>query len=150
MGTRADFYVVEKDGSAEWLGSIAWDGYPSETMAGILEAKKGKHFRAEVASLLAENDDATLPEHGWPWPWETSKTTDFTYVFDKREHVTGVYCFGDGPLVLDEDYRQIEDGPDGEPALLETEYPFSFPSMKAIQNVALGPRSGLIVIGGKR
>lgn len=28
MGTRADFYVGRGE-SAEWLGSIAWDGYPS-------------------------------------------------------------------------------------------------------------------------
>jgi hypothetical protein len=28
MGTRADFYVG-RGGQAEWLGSIAWDGYPS-------------------------------------------------------------------------------------------------------------------------
>jgi hypothetical protein len=27
MGTRADFYIG-RGTEAEWLGSVAWDGYP--------------------------------------------------------------------------------------------------------------------------
>jgi len=81
MGTRADFYVGRGE-DAEWLGSIAWDGYPSGTDDGLLSAASEKQFRHHLARFLSTRDDATLPEMGWPWPWETSHTTDFAYAFD--------------------------------------------------------------------
>ena len=37
MGTRADFYIG-RGATAEWIGSIAWDGYPDGIPAPILEA----------------------------------------------------------------------------------------------------------------
>jgi hypothetical protein len=94
MGTRCDFYVgTGKD--AEWLGSLGWDGYRIDEMqekhAGISEdnaacwaiktATTETAYREAVAKLLSINDDATLPEHGWPWPWEDSNTTDYAYAF---------------------------------------------------------------------
>src|ERR1700690_1971601 len=91
MGTRADFYVGRgKD--AEWLGSIAWDGYPDGIDAPLLAATTESRFRDEFSKFLAPREDKTLPEHGWPWPWETSSTTDYAYCFD----TVGVYasCFG--------------------------------------------------------
>jgi hypothetical protein len=76
MGTRADFYAGRgKD--AEWLGSIAWDGQdiPDE----IRYAHDEVMFRREVAEFLSGRDDSTVPEKGWPWPWNTSATTDCSY-----------------------------------------------------------------------
>lgn len=97
MGTRADFYVGRgKD--AEWLGSIAWDGYPEGIGDGpmsrrpIFTAKREATYRKRVAEFLAGRDDATLPQHGWPWPWEDSSITDFAYAFDGGRVYAA--CFG--------------------------------------------------------
>ncbi len=84
MGTRADFYVGEgKD--AEWIGSVAWDGYEWGELDGepnpIADAKTEEEYRKAVSEMFAERDDATTPEMGWPWPWEDSCTTDCAYCF---------------------------------------------------------------------
>jgi len=92
MGTRADFYVGTGS-QAEWLGSLAMDGYRIDEMEEggktpdykacweIKTAKTEVDYRTAVAALLAINDDATLPAHGWPWPWDNSNTTDYVYAF---------------------------------------------------------------------
>lgn len=41
MGTRADFYV-RKDSQMEYLGSIAWDGYPSGIDEAVLRSTDEK------------------------------------------------------------------------------------------------------------
>lgn len=81
MGTRADFYVGVGQ-EAEWLGSIAYDGYEwaENNTTPLRKAKTEKTFRKAVAKILTR-DDATLPSMGWPWPWEDSRTTDYAYYF---------------------------------------------------------------------
>lgn len=91
MGTRADFYVV-KNGEYEWLGSIAWDGYPDAMPPIIRGAGTESIFREEVQRLLKRRDDATTPDMGWPWPWDTSETTDYTYAWLEDE--VRASCFG--------------------------------------------------------
>lgn len=81
MGTRADFYLGRGQ-SAEWLGSIAWDGYPSAIDDQVLFAVSPESFREQVAAFLSGRDDATTPDMGWPWPWDDSGTTDYAYAFD--------------------------------------------------------------------
>src|ERR1044071_8308752 len=80
MGTRADFYVG-RGPKAEWLGSIAWDGYDISGFK-IAQAKTAKTFRKRVAAFLISRDDVTLPSMGWPWPWEDSTLTDEVWAFD--------------------------------------------------------------------
>jgi hypothetical protein len=120
MGTRADFYVGEGK-NAEWIGSVAWDGYEwgerieSGDHDKITSAKTEDDYRKAVRAKIESRDDGTLPEDGWPWPWEDSKTTDCAY------------CFIDGKVKAfswgrpwDEDEDKIE-WPDmsnvGEPAI---------------------------------
>ena len=129
MGTRADFYVGTGL-TAEWLGSIAYDGYPGDKTNGVRVCVTQTAFRAAVAKLAAE-DDFTSPEMGWPWPWENSQMTDYAYCFD-TDHVA-VFCFG-RPCTEDED-SDLPKAP--------------FPDMTERQKVTLGPRSGLIVIQRK-
>lgn len=81
MGTRADFYVG-RGPQAQWLGSIAYDGYPDGQPESVIGAASEDDFKTRVASLLATVDDATLPADGWPWPWNDSGTTDYAYAFD--------------------------------------------------------------------
>ena len=99
MGTRADFYVGRGE-RAEWIGSMAFDGYPEGIPATVLQSITEASFRVTVAEMLAARDDASAPETGWPWPWETSATTDFAYAFEGR--TVYVSCFGRG-------WRSIEE-----------------------------------------
>lgn len=91
MGTRADFYIGRGE-SAEWLGSIAWDGYPEGIKKSLFRCATEAGFRRSVAAFLKSRDDKSLPSDGWPWPWETSSTTDFAYAFD--EGAVHGSCFG--------------------------------------------------------
>ena len=118
MGTRADFYVgVGKD--AEWLGSVAWDGYEwdEDKDSRIAKAQTEEEYRAAVVEMLAGREDATLPEMGWPWPWDDSNTTDYAYAFrdGKVEAIT-------------------EDA--------------EWPDMSARSDFTMGKRSGVMVVSG--
>jgi hypothetical protein len=86
MGTRADFYIKEgkKLEQKDWIGSIAWDGYPSGIDTAIKEARSSDDFKKAIAKLFKEREDVTLPEEGWPWPWDDSGTTDYAYVFNSK------------------------------------------------------------------
>ncbi len=128
MGTRADFYVgVGKD--AEWLGSIAFDGHPdgAPTESGAVIAVTEEAFR-EAVIKLAKQDDFTSSEQGWPWPWDDSGATDYSYWFTGN-HVD-IYSFG---MSLTKKGRRGE-----------------FPNMRARKNVTMGKRSGLIVLTSRR
>jgi len=92
MGTRADFYVG-RGKSAEWIGSIAYDGYPEGVPEDVVKTSTESEFRSEVAKLTG-GEDGTLPSMGWPWPWENSNTTDYAYAFEGGQ-VYGT-CFGRG------------------------------------------------------
>lgn len=150
MGTRADFYVGRgKD--AEWLGSIAWDGYPAGLTPDshnatkkedipntpVLIAKTEGEYRFAVNTLLASREDATRPEQGWPWPWNNSATTDYAYAFDDGQ-VWGTQ-FGKGwwPAIA-------------EPKEHDDEANVEFPDMSSRKATTLGPRSGLLVFQGKK
>jgi hypothetical protein len=63
MGTRADFYVG-RGADMEWLGSIAWDGYPPGIRGGVLAATSEADFRALLSAFLAPREDVTLPNDG--------------------------------------------------------------------------------------
>lgn len=131
MGTRADFYVGRgKD--AEWLGSIAMDGYPDAPghPKVLLDAKNEAEFRERVEGMLSLGH-ATRPEQGWPWPWNDSGTTDYAYAFD--EDCVWVSDFGHSWV----DAR----------SLCIDEEPVVFPDMEGKKNLTMGARSGLLVIG---
>lgn len=144
MGTRVDFYVGRGE-TAEWLGSYPFDGYPY----GVFERDEQlpadeQGWRDWVTRFLAHNADrATLPEQGWPWPWEDSTTTDYAYALDDGK----VYGsnFGHAWFEVDtadhENFGQPED---------ETPKSAAFPNMAHRRAVTYGPRSGLIVLGGPR
>lgn len=145
MGTRADFYVG-KGKDAEWLGSIAWDGY--ETSDQIDDAKSEADFRSAVSSFLASRDDATLPEQGWPWPWNDSGTTDCSYWFFDGKVWEAVGYPLDRYIVR----GMMPEDEDEQEAFIAKGEVVEFPDMSARKNVTLGPRSGVILIsaGGAR
>jgi hypothetical protein len=141
MGTRADFYVGRGE-RAEWLGSIAWDGNPASIGGdgSIVLATTEQDYRQQVAAFLASRDDATLPEQGWPWPWDNSRTTDYAYAFDNG--AVWASAFGHEWFRVDPaaDYFGEPDGDMGAKVAV-------FPDMSARKAVTFGLRSGVIVIG---
>jgi hypothetical protein len=139
MGTRADFYIG-KGATAEWLGSVAWDGYEwVQEDNPLVQAKTPDEFRAAVAVIAKEREDFTAPALGWPWPWDDSNTTDYAYMLIDGE--VKAFCFGRSvPICPDkpEDDEDAED--DGERG--------DFPNMAEVKNVTFGNRSGVMIIGG--
>jgi hypothetical protein len=138
MGTRADFYVGRGE-TAEWLGSIAWDGYPDGIDKQVLGCQSVEAFKHAVADFLKARHDKTLPEQGWPWPWETSSTTDYAYAMDSG--VVYASCFG-GPWFecTTPEAQPPEDDNETNKAI--------FPDMSgAKQRAKFGAHSGIMVIG---
>lgn len=147
MGTRADFYIGRGE-QAEWLGSIAWDGYPEGIE--LTTAKKnsepfpaGKHlfdattvdeFRARLAQYFANRNDVTLPEMGWPWPWKDSNTTDYAYAFDDGRVWANNFGHGWWPAAEGPEANQ----PDNKPT--------PFPDMTERTNLAMGTSRDSIVL----
>lgn len=131
MGTRADFYVGI-DAAAEWLGSIAFDGYPGGHPAALLGVTTLDAYRAAVEKVLDACTHATRPADGWPWPWDDSCTSDYAYAYENGRVL--VNHFGRGWQTEDEQSSPIVARSD-------------FPNMSSRQNVTFGRRSGLIIFG---
>lgn len=137
MGTRADFYIGRGENS-KWIGSIAWDGYPDGIPDDLLASETVDDFTKAVNSFFSDRDDVTLPDMGWPWPWETSHTTDFVYAIDGGK--VWASCFGSNwfdPAVIDDDGNRSE-----------TDMPAVFPVFSRDRYAEAGTnRSGVIIIG---
>lgn len=135
MGTRADFYVGT-GADAAWVASIAWDGYPEGIDDAVLGAETESDFIRALTDFLSKRDDVSHPGTGWPWPWDSSHTTDYAYQFNGD--AVEVFSFGQphGVGVASRDDDTYDD--DAQKAV--------FPDMTDRQNVALeGKRSGLLV-----
>jgi hypothetical protein len=124
MGTRADFFIGIGP-TAEWIGSISFDGGPSDNGAEPLAATSEVEFRDAVKQLLASTL-STRPEEGWPWPWEDFRTSDYGYAWDPergavvssgRAWVTGQQLHEDPDIVYkgerlrDDEVRDMRDLP---------------------------------------
>jgi len=147
MGTRADFYVG-RGAKAEWIGSISMDGYPEGITPENYNWPEGGHlfdsitedeFRNRVELFFKDRNDVTLPEQGWPWPWNNSNLTDYSYAFDD-DKVYGT-CFGHG-------WWEANNPKDDEnfPKFSDDEWP----DMNSRKKVAFGSRSGLLIVTSKR
>lgn len=141
MGTRADFYIGTGE-KAEWLGSIAWDGYPEGIAKEVREATTEEEYRKALSDFFKSRDDATLPEMGWPWPWNDSNTTDHAYTFVNE--TVKVNCFG-SLLVNIEAYMNCKDKKRDKYHELPIEE--NFPGMSERKNVRFDEGSGIMILG---
>lgn len=146
MGTRADFYI-RKDKDMEWLGSIGWDGYPGGIDKTVVYAATEEGFRRCVDHFFSQRKDVTLPDRGWPWPWEDSRTTDYAYIFEKDRVMAS--CFGYPLFDPVEALRKEEDDSEAESEEGEDEVKMEgyFPNMKDRQNIRYDNGSGALFIG---
>lgn len=125
--TRGDFYIGTGS-SARWIGSITHDAFPDKIPSDILIQVNAIMFEETVIEFLEKDRiNAIIPSDrdGWPWPWDDSQLTDYTYMFDfDNSRVIASHFGGDffDPLKI----RQGED-------LNAAEYsldPPKFPIMK--------------------
>ena len=152
MGTRADFYTAKYkiDGTPyklKWIGSIAYDGNPDSISQRLLKCVSIQGFKSHFKNFVKFRDDVTWPENGWPWPWDDSSITDYTYIYDDEENQIFVNAFH------------------GEYDKVTGSYPFVYvgcrnynireknyrlPNMSKLKNIAAAgtARSGVIRIGG--
>lgn len=91
MASKADFYVG-RGVESEWLGSIEWDGMPVGIPEKIRTASGEDEYREAVSEFLKYRPDSHLPEQGWPWKWDTSLSTNYSYAFDGDR--VFACCFG--------------------------------------------------------
>lgn len=89
MWTKADFYLG-RGASAEWIGSLSSDGYPSGCLD-VVRATTKREFECAIRRLSKLGGFA-WPEDGWPHTWKTSHLTDWSYTWDRRQ--LWISCFG--------------------------------------------------------
>lgn len=109
MGTRAAFFIGDfrKPEAREWLGCIAWDGYPSG-LPEISSAKTESDFRAAV-SKYSERHDFACSDGPFPFPWQDDLClTDCTYTWYEGE----VWCEFDRRFVPLSRILILDDGLD--------------------------------------
>jgi hypothetical protein len=119
MGTRADFYANDASEQSDWLGSVAFDGYP-DGLPNLEDIIYYSDYLDYVQSLLGEDASATVPAQGWPWPWDDSSGTDFAYKFDMELCLVMFSNFGEPWLPISSYNDQVE-----------------FPDMTSIKNIRL-------------
>lgn len=138
MGTRADFYIKKaEEKELVWLASIAWDGFPDD-IDDVITAENQADYIGRLQKFLSKRDDVTLPEQGWPWPWDNSNTTDFAYCFVDNRVLTN--HFGDG-------WHVFVEGKDNDEAPRVWEH--EFPDMSKVKNVRYDKGSGIILISAR-
>jgi hypothetical protein len=144
MGTRADFYIGKGKGAA-WLGSIGMDGSP-DAVAGDMSFSAKTTISGEddwvesVAAVFQSHEEHTVPEMGWPWPWDDSNTTDYAYTFDQGQ--VWVSCFGQAWVTLVTALTE-QDWDEGEMNTLE------FPDMSSSKNIRWDAGNAPMIFGVK-
>ena len=80
MGTRADFYIGIRD--PKWIGSLIQDGFPWNIPCKILIQNNATMYEELVVDYLAMKGGFIRSlDHNWPWPWEDSQLSDYSYYF---------------------------------------------------------------------
>lgn len=106
----------------------------------ILTSTDEDAYRAAVSGYVTAREDGTLPERGWPWPWDTSATTDYAYFFFEGKVLAS--SFG-GALF---DPLGIE--PDEDNDIKPVAGPPILPDMSERKKVRFDKGSGLLVMHG--
>ncbi|MGL4232654.1 MAG: hypothetical protein ACRCWJ_14920 [Casimicrobium sp.] len=151
MGTRADFYVG-KGKSAEWIGSVAYDGHRDGIPEEIRLAINEVFYRNAVGALIESCGHGTKPEQGWPWPWDNSETTDRAYCFHDGKVYDSRWGKDLVPCNVDEPHNDTEDRDQQEKDFAAASIDFDgWPDMADKKAVTYGKRSGAIFISlGRR
>ena len=82
MGTRADFYIKGNDGM-KWIGSLMENGEPWNIDLNILIQINKVMFEELVKTFLIMRVYSERKD--WPWLWQDSFMTDYSYIFDEEK-----------------------------------------------------------------
>lgn len=80
MSIRCDFYLG-RGAQAVYLGSIGHGAHAEEMAERFTGVQDPSSFEERLRNVFAEYGEIPA-SHGWPWPWETSETTDTVIAFD--------------------------------------------------------------------
>ena len=145
MGTRADFYIG-KGLDSVWLGSIGMDGDPGNVADELSFSAKTPiadedDWVESVAVVFRGHTEHTLPERGWPWPWDDSNTTDYAYTLDQGRVWASNFGCEWRPLenYLFDDYSETLNAL---PSKIEI-----FPDMSKIQNIRYDSGNAPMIFG---
>lgn len=147
MGTRADFYVGLTPQQGDYLGSIAFDGDEIDECA-ISRTKE--EWCAAVRRFIASRDHGSFPvRDGWPWPWNTSATSDCAYTFADGRVFAAVHS--PEVWVPFDELVAANNSDDPDAAYDALTGPLAqFPDMSGIKRATFGSRSGLMVFDAQR
>ena len=114
MGTRAQFFINDPQdkNKREWLGCVAWDGYPDGDIGEVLDwALSEEQFRERVAEIKQKRDDFCDPEKmDFPFPWKDDLfLTDCTYYWDDESNEVKFTYYHRGFVSLSEYRKGDED-----------------------------------------
>ena len=100
MGTRADFYVMDHDGSMEWIGSVSQDGGYLSIPTDILISGNQIMFEEIVTDFIKSRGKSGIlkGEEGWPWPWADSRMSDYAYIMHICTGKVMVCRYGSRPV----------------------------------------------------
>lgn len=79
MSSRADFYIKNGE-ELEWQGSIAWGGNEKSIPSSILQSSSDVEFSEALQRFLSSKTDSIIPPAKWPWVWNSSKLTEYSYI----------------------------------------------------------------------
>ena len=100
MRYPCDFYIMGHDGKLEWIGSSKYNGDIISIPIPLLLQTNQAIFISEVEEFLYKNEGFSKYEGKcWPWSWEDSRGTNYTYIY--RECTGKVYMSIEGGRLLD-------------------------------------------------
>jgi hypothetical protein len=80
---RADFYIGVR--APKWIGSLANYGCPWDIQCKILVQVNQVMYEETVCEFLKVSPGSMIASEipTWPWPWQDSQLTDYSYFFSK-------------------------------------------------------------------
>jgi len=96
MNIKCDFYIMDHDKSMEWIGSSSKGGDPIDIPLKIIIQNNKQMFTEYVVDYLEEKE-GFINNNGissWPWMWEDSCMTPYSYIFDVCKEKVYVCEFG--------------------------------------------------------
>jgi hypothetical protein len=131
MGTRADFYIDNR-GDMTWLASMFKDAHPWNIPLVILAQVNPTMFTEQLFDWLEESS-INHQDTKWPWPWEDSRLTDYSYIMDDERGKVVAYSMKEKMIF---DPLKVGVGEDLKSAKIASAIP-NFPRL----GVGYGPKS---------
>lgn len=135
MGTRADFYIDNR-GDMTWLASMFKDAHPWNIPVVVLAQVHPAMFAENLFDWL-DKSGVDYQDTKWPWPWEDSQLTDYSYIMDDERGKVIAYSMRDKIIF---DPLKVSVGEDLKSSKIASAVP-NFPRL----GVGYGPKSSKVI-----